>query len=265
MRIREDLSNKIYNRLTVISYVGNDKWNCLCICGNTRIVSTGNLKSNHTKSCGCLGKNRTEDLTNRTFELLFVIKRLKNDKWICKCSCSKELEIIADGKHLKSGRTRSCGCLKIKSLTKHGMHKTKEYSSWQHMKDRCLNSKYRNYKYYGGRGITICNRWIESFQNFIDDMGKMPSGGYSIDRIDVNGNYCPENCKWSTREEQDNNTRNSRFITYDGKTLTIAQWSRLNGISQMTISRRLRRGWSEIDSITIPIKINNKYIEKQGR
>lgn len=190
--------------------------------------------------------------------MLEVLKTQGNTSH-CKCFYGKEF--ILNNKRIKAGQ-KSCGCLKNKP--KHGMLNSKEYSSWQHMKSRCYNKKQNNYKDYGGRGITVCDEWKDSFANFYRDMGDMPEDCSSLDRKDVNGNYCKSNCKWATREEQDNNTRNNRFITVNGKTLTIAQWSRETGVSQVTISGRLRRGWSEENSITVPVHSSNKYLEKQG-
>jgi hypothetical protein len=117
---------------------------------------------------------------------------------------------------------------------KHGYTKdgkiSKTYLAWQYMKARCNNSKSQNYKYYGGRGITICDRWLNSFKNFLEDMGEKPKG-LTLERIDNNGNYEPDNCKWATWIEQRNNTRSNRWISYNGETRTVAQWARFLGIN----------------------------------
>lgn len=119
-----------------------------------------------------------------------------------------------------------------------------EYEIWQYMKQRCLNKNDPNYPNYGGRGIKICQKWINSFQSFYEDMGKRTTPKHQLDRVDVNGNYEPDNCRWATVTEQANNKRNNVFITAQGKNLTAAQWSREVGITAEAIRRRLRYGWT---------------------
>ena len=159
------------------------------------------------------------DFINQRFGRLVVIE--KTDKrsgtnviWKCKCDCGNE--VFVSSSNLRSGHTQSCGCLQkervSKAKTTHGMRFTSEYYSWNNMKARCYNPNYKHYKDYGGRGITICDRWRDSFENFLEDMGSKPSNKHSIDRIDVNGNYDPENCKWSTSQEQARNKRNQRDV-----------------------------------------------------
>ena len=120
------------------------------------------------------------------------------------------------------------------------MINTKVYRCWQSMKQRCLNKNDIGYKNYGGRGITVCPEWLNSFKNFYADMGKKPEG-LSLDRIDNDGNYCKENCRWATLEEQHNNTRANRFLTYNNKTQTMAQWAREFNISSSTLFGRIKR------------------------
>ena len=135
----------------------------------------------------------------------------------------------------------------------HGMSRTPEYYAWQHMKDRCFNSNYKQYLYYGGRGITVCDRWKNSFENFLADMGSRPAPKHSIDRIDNNGDYRPDNCRWATKVEQANNRRYNRLITIACVTLTIAQWTKEMGFSENLISNRLKDGWSEFDAVMTPV------------
>lgn len=123
--------------------------------------------------------------------------------------------------------------------TTHGGSKSREYRAWAHMKGRCYDLNDVGYRYYGGRGISVCERWIDSFENFIADMGKCPKG-LSLDRIEVNGNYKPSNCRWATSEQQLNNKTNSRKYTIDNETLTITQWARRFGVPY-------RRTWSRPD------------------
>lgn len=124
----------------------------------------------------------------------------------------------------------------------HGKTNTSTFIIWCGMKKRCLNKNDRNYKNYGGRGITMCERWLE-FQNFLEDMGERPDGK-SLDRIDNNGNYCKENCKWSTRKEQNNNSRHNTYFTKDGETLSLKEWSDKLNIPYSRIIYRIMNGWT---------------------
>ena len=137
----------------------------------------------------------------------------------------------------------------------HKMKRTSEYHTWCHMKGRCFNLNHPRYEDWGGRGITVCDRWRNSFENFFADMGLKPSPAYSIDRIDNNGNYSVENCKWSTRVEQNNNRRDNHLIIIENDTLTIRQWEKKQGFKRGIIESRLRRGWSESDAVLTPVEL----------
>ena len=137
---------------------------------------------------------------------------------------------------------------------RHGMSRTPEYRAWADIKARCFNPNNKNYSDYGGRGIGVCDRWKNSFNNFFADMGMKPSPKHSIDRIDNNGDYSAKNCKWSTKAEQENNKRNNRLITIGCVTLNIAQWTKEMGFARTVILDRLRRGWSEFDAVMTPVK-----------
>ena len=202
---------------------------------------------------GSMGKIR--DLSGQRFGKLTAVECTKRDKhgnalWFCVCDCGNETEVIMQS--LKDGRTKSCGCYNREKQTNliHGRSKTRIYSCWCGMKDRCYNTNKKEYKYYGGRGITVCDEWLYDFQAFYE---WAVSNGYqddlTIDRIDVNGNYTPSNCRWSSNIEQANNKRNNRYITYDGQTRTVSELARLYGIKPNTLEVRLRRGWHIEDAL----------------
>lgn len=173
----------------------------------------------------------------------------------CVCSCGKEVLVRKD--HLSSGATKSCGCLQNelvkKRATTHGhtvaKHPSKTYAIWCTMKTRCTNPSSKNYPTYGGRGIKVCERWLHSFENFLENMGEKPNG-LTLERMNNNGDYTPENCKWATRKEQCNNTRRNRFILFNGRSQTLAQWAEEIGISSPTLCKRLKRGWPVAQALT---------------
>lgn len=144
-------------------------------------------------------------------------------------------------------------------MTTHGERangiRTKEVACWQSMKGRCYNPNDKSYENYGKRGIVVCDRWLDSFENFLEDMGRCPNG-MSLDRIDNNGNYEPGNVKWRTFKEQNNNTRGNKLIVYNGETKTIAEWADYLGIKSSTLYERLKR-WDIERSFTTPVKGNN--------
>ncbi len=132
----------------------------------------------------------------------------------------------------------------------HGMSSTKLYYAWQATKTRCYNKGRLDYKYYGGRGIKVCDRWLNSFENFREDMGSTWKKGLSIDRIDVDGNYEPGNCRWVHVGRQSGNRRSNRLLTFEGKTKTIADWAELLGMSRYTLYYRMNNGWSVKTALT---------------
>lgn len=154
---------------------------------------------------------------------------------------------------LKNGKTTSCGCKRrdglLLRITRHNMSSSSEYASWEAMKSRCLNSKNKFYENYGGRGIRVCDEWLD-FKNFIRDMGNKPDSSYSIDRIDVNGDYCPANCKWSNRHEQDRNRRTSVKFEIEGQLKNITDISREHGLNHQTIRARVNKGMSITEAIS---------------
>lgn len=175
-------------------------------------------------------------------------------KYFCRCSCGTEK--VVDAQSLKVGDTQSCGCYKKEQFsaraTRHGAAKTKAYFSWWNMKNRCERTNHVYYKDYGGRGIKICERWLD-FANFLADMGQ-PDGDLCLERIDNDGNYEPSNCRWATRKEQANNRRSSAFIEFQDERLTLQQWSERLGIKRATIALRLKTGWSVEKALTQPLR-----------
>lgn len=181
-----------------------------------------------------------------------VNSRSNHRKLSCVCDCGGSKEVFYTS--LQQGSTKSCGCLhkeKMKSNAKHGKKGTPVYQSWQHMKSRCLNPNDKNFKWYGKRGVTVCDRWLE-FCKFYDDMGDPPEG-FTIDRTDVNGDYNKDNCTWASRKEQSLNTRRSRKVTWKGQTLTVKEWSDLLSINYGTLLGRLRRGWLPDRALSTPV------------
>lgn len=230
-----DLTGMKFGRLTVLNRVKNNKdgrtmWRCMCDCGNERIVMGKCLRNGHTKSCGCLSRemasyNSLIDRTGEKYGLLTVLHRGQDYispngkryvRWVCRCECGNVTEVCAFD--LASGHTKSCGCKKSIAAsithTKHGGRKDRLYKVLSNMKNRCYNEKSKDYKYYGGRGITICDEWLSSYSKFkewaymhgYDDSAC--SGECTIDRIDVNGNYEPNNCRWVSMDVQSKNRRN---------------------------------------------------------
>lgn len=164
--------------------------------------------------------------------------------YLCKCDCGITKSVLRDS--LKNGRSKSCGCDTrekfIKRVTTHKMSYSPEYKSYTKMKNRCCDKNSTHYSYYGARGILVCDRWLESFENFYEDMGDKPPG-CSIERIDVNGNYEPSNCKWATVEEQSFNKRKTIYLEYDGIKIPLLKWSRLIMIPIKTLTNRCKIGW----------------------
>lgn len=180
------------------------------------------------------------DLTGQKFSRLLVIRRDVSKKgrssWLCKCDCGKETIVL--GQDLKSGHTHSCGCMYKKSCYRD----TRLYQIWKGMKKRCSNKKHHHYINYGGRGIDVCAEWKNDFNIFYDwAIVNGYTKNLTIDRIDVNGNYCPENCRWTTMKEQQRNRRNNHII----KGKTIAEWAEIKGVAYQKIYQQVKKGLFE--------------------
>lgn len=145
---------------------------------------------------------------------------------------------------------------------RHGMSRTKTHRSWSSMLGRCLNKNDPSFKDYGGRGITICERWLV-FENFLEDMGERPEG-HSLDRLDTNGAYTPENCTWSTAKQQCRNRRNNRLVTYNGEEKPVTAWAEECGIEVHTLRNRLDKGWSVSDALTKPVAARRKFLRRRN-
>lgn len=250
-----DLSGQTFGRLTVLHRVGTKSnvttWACHCSCNGPNAdvtVRRDHLRSGVTTSCGCVRRELAAHrvatmMIGQRFGRLVVIDRSSqqagNATWHCQCDCGTR--VIARSDHLASGTTKSCGCLVTDTFITHGESNTKLYRIWCAMKQRCLNPNSESYERYGGRGITICQEWIDSFESFRQDMGPLPSEYHTLERRDNNGPYSPYNCIWATLTEQQNNTRRNRRLTYAGESLTVAQWARRLGIPASTIRGRLKR------------------------
>lgn len=176
--------------------------------------------------------------------LNFVERKDSHTYWRCKCDCGNE--IVTSTSNLRGKSSRSCGCLKREgNNSKHKKSNTRLYNIWCCMKQRCYYSKNPSYKNYGKKGITVCEDWLKSFENFYQwSMKNGYQDDLSIDRIDNDKGYSPQNCKWSTKKEQNNNTSKNRYITFCGETLTLSQWAEKQGINKNTLKNRLNNKWS---------------------
>ena len=211
-----------------------------------------------------MGSNKIIDLTGKRFGRLIVISfygRTNATKWNCICDCGAT--VIVNGHDLKrESGTKSCGCYRKDMLTTHGHNSdgkiTSEYGSWHSMIDRCFNRNSISYKRYGGRGVSVCDEWKNSFQAFVNDMGNKPTDKHSLERENNNGNYEPNNCRWATKAEQQNNMSSNRMLTINGETLSISQWSKKTSIKPKTIYARVGRGWSSEDAVFKKVRKRSK-------
>jgi len=196
------------------------------------------------------------------FNRLTIVERLpdRNHKTkVVRCLCDCGNYTVVQYSNLVTGHTKSCGCLNAETVAnlKHGMCYTTEYKSYKKMIERCYTETADNFKYYGGRGIKVCDRWLESFENFFADMGLKPSPKHSIDRFpDKKGNYEPSNCRWATQKEQANNTTRNVVYEYQGKSMNQSQWAEYLGVSREKISRHIKDNNVTIGQIVEYVKAN---------
>lgn len=205
--------------------------------------------------------SRTVEMVGKTFGRWKVLSRSGSTSrgqatWRCECACG--VNSVVRGADLRNGTSVSCGCYREEVVTTHGQfigqrgRQSPEYRAWAMMLNRCTSKKEHLFRYYGGRGIKVCNRWL-SFANFFKDMGRRPSAEHSVDRIDNDGDYEPENCRWATDMQQSRNRRSNKWLTHDGVTLCLRDWSRRVGIHYNTIHGRLCCGWTVAEALTTPV------------
>jgi len=209
--------------------------------------------------------DKVYNLEGKRFNKLVVLNRIENDKygnarWLCKCDCGNKAKVL--GSHLRSNHTKSCGCLQKESFkniihkSKHNMINTRIYRIWIGMKNRTnekskLKEKY--YKNYSGRNIGMCKEWKKDFITFYKwSIENGYNDKLTIDRIDVNDNYEPNNCRWITMEEQQNNKRNNKIIEYKGEKHTLSEWNKILNYTNGLLKNRLNRGWSVERAFTTP-------------
>lgn len=291
----KDLTGQKFFRLTAlyrtenfVSKNGTSRvvWHCRCDCGNEVDVMSQNLINGSTKSCGCYNREAAFQrnfisLEGQRFGKLVVISqadfRIKPDgtkeyRWLCKCDCGNRT--IVSTSSLRTGNTKSCGCIQKEKATEHIVSINKShgdcysrlYSIWSNMLFRCKCETASEYKYYGGRGISVCEEWCEysAFKEWA--MANNYSEELTIDRIDVNGNYCPENCRWATKLQQANNKTSNRYLlTPDGKYLSMADCSRKYNIPYYTLRSRIHRGWDDIRALTTPLLTKSKEVVKDEK
>lgn len=232
-------------------------WLCQCECGNTTTVRGSALRKGHVKSCGCLvSKLSIKDITGRKYGRLIAVEMAEERtlesqvKWLCHCECSAIL--IVRGADLRSGNTKSCGCLREDNRFKHGHSivgkRSPEYNSWSSMLSRGNNPNDHAYPRYGGRGIKVCEKW-HKFKNFFKDMGQRPKGT-TIDRINNDGNYEPENCRWATKKTQQRNRQVNIRITFNGETHCLSAWAEKIGITGGTLRYRIKK-WPLEKALTL--------------
>jgi len=197
------------------------------------------------------------DLVGKKFGRLTVLEfseiRKQRAYWSCRCECGA-ICVVA-GSNLTCAITQSCGCFQKERTSEasktHGLSSTLLYGIWFNMRARCMKQSNKSYVNYGERGIYVCDRWKDSFENFYEDMGPRPSTKHSLDRIDNNGPYSPDNCRWVTNDIQASNKRSNRNITYNGKTQTFAQWCKELNLPRLKVLKRLLRGWDFEQAISV--------------
>lgn len=241
------------------------------LCGNGRL-GIMDYEEGEPNCRKCLKLLQPDIRKGDRFGRLVVVERAANAGtghalYACQCDCGHA--IIVRGVSFVSGNTTSCGCYHREAASgrarTHGMSggalghtgRAPEYQAWAAMLRRCYTTTRADYENYGGRGISVCDRWRESFENFYADMGPRPSPKHSLDRINNDGNYEPSNCRWTTPDVQARNTRTNVNLTFNGKTQTISEWTRELGFERETLRRRIALGWPVEDAFTTPADLKS--------
>lgn len=213
--------------------------------------------------------HRFKDVTGQRFNRLTVIELSHMKRcayWRCKCDCGNEVVVPIDG--LTTGHTKSCGCHKRDNTHRvkyrHGREPKDVWHAWCHVRARCYNPKNKSYHRYGGRGIRVCDRWLNSFEAFRDDMRPRPSPQHSIERKDNDGDYTPDNCTWATKKAQARNRRSSVLVEYQGRTQCVTAWAEELGIKAHTLYRRVFVSKWEIErALTTPVGASSFYVQQK--
>jgi hypothetical protein len=234
--------------------MAENHYNCTCSYCGARIHRAESKITDRVfcdRDCFAAHTRKKADLTGKRFGNLNVVEYLgiRNHRqcWKCICDCGNFAELSTN--EIRTGNTKSCGC-RI-GILKHGLADSPEYKVWIAMKMRCLNKKDAAYLDYGGRGITVCDAWRDSFEAFINDMGRRPSSSLMLERIDNEKGYEKGNCKWATPLEQGRNRRSNHLVTFNGESLAIAEWADRLHISQQALGFRLKH-WPIEDALTKP-------------
>lgn len=214
----------------------------------------------------------TKDMTGLVFGRLTILGWAGSDKnrkaiWHARCECGVQKTV--SGLLLRNGHTRSCGCMEAETRVanmrgaserrqSHGMTQASEFNIYHRMVQRCQNPNDPAYVNYGGRGIVVCDRWLDSFENFFADMGARPGKELTLDRRDNNGPYSPENCRWADRETQANNRRGLRLIAFKGVTMSVSQWARQVGLPANALRQRLSSGTPIAEALSRPLKVSTR-------
>lgn len=264
---------------------GSIQWVFRCVCGKEIETTPYRVISGHNKSCGCMRyknivhkehsrenstKTNPEEYIGQKNNKLTVIgyekpKEKGRLKLKCQCDCGNITYVYPY--QFTNGKVKSCGCSRTGNTTNHsiknGLSRTREYHIWQGIKQRCYNPNADNYPRYGGRGIKMCNEWLNDVSSFIEWLNSLGGlqDGLSIDRINVNGDYSPDNCRLATLKEQSRNMRTNKMLTFNGRTHCIAEWAEILGMEAKLISNRLSKGWSIEKALTTPVQ--SKYSHNQ--
>lgn len=240
---------------------GRIGWTLRCDCGEDTVLVPRVVECGITVSCGCAARGprlrwrRAEESLGERFGMLVVLEILgrTNHGPHVRVRCDCGVETVALLGNLRSGMSTSCGCQRDAANRTHGRSDTPEYHVWCALIRRCEDSDDPAFRYYGGRGIAVCDRWRGSFEAFLEDMGLRPSDAHSIDRVDVNGGYFAANCRWATAREQARNTRRNNWLEIDGAKRLASDVCAEHGVTRQTFFNRVRAGMSPLEAATKPV------------